>query len=249
MRWVVGLYPPAWRDRYGAEFVALLEDVGPGWRVFWNVVRGAIEMQMNLWTFPRMTAACGLLGAILALAVAYQIEDRYVSCTVLRVNLAGGDPRDVATEKWVEQMRPAVLTRNVLWGIITNPARDLYKRERQREPLEDIVRSMATRDIQITPLRGGNGRTNNAILLGFTYSDPRMAQAVARDLAARILDVNLAHGGFGSNLEVLDPANIPQRPVSPNRLAFAVLGLVGGAVLGFVIMGIRRRAMRPASIQ
>jgi hypothetical protein len=30
LRLAAWLYPPAWRDRYGAEFEALLDDAGPG---------------------------------------------------------------------------------------------------------------------------------------------------------------------------------------------------------------------------
>ena len=47
MGWAVRLYPAAWRERYGAEFEALLEDVGPSGGDLWNVVRGAMAMQMT----------------------------------------------------------------------------------------------------------------------------------------------------------------------------------------------------------
>ena len=40
-RWLLSLYPAEWRDRYGAEFVALLEDSRLTWSVAFDVVAGA----------------------------------------------------------------------------------------------------------------------------------------------------------------------------------------------------------------
>jgi hypothetical protein len=42
-RLLVRLYPRAWRERYGDEFLALIGDGGFGWRQAWNVVRAAAE--------------------------------------------------------------------------------------------------------------------------------------------------------------------------------------------------------------
>ena len=49
-RWiafVAVLYPRSWRDEFGDEFGALLDDVKPSWRVFRNVLGGAIQMQIT----------------------------------------------------------------------------------------------------------------------------------------------------------------------------------------------------------
>jgi hypothetical protein len=43
------VYPKPWRDRYGEEFEALLDDVGAGGRVSFNVLTGAISMQFRRW--------------------------------------------------------------------------------------------------------------------------------------------------------------------------------------------------------
>ena len=40
------LYPKNWRQEYGDEFAALLDDTKPGWRVFANALGGAIAMQI-----------------------------------------------------------------------------------------------------------------------------------------------------------------------------------------------------------
>jgi hypothetical protein len=47
-RWiarVAALHPRSWRAEYGEEFGALLDDVKPGWRVFANVLGGAIQFR------------------------------------------------------------------------------------------------------------------------------------------------------------------------------------------------------------
>ena len=45
IRWATKLYPPAWRDRYGVEFDALLNEVGPSWRDLFNVLGGALSVR------------------------------------------------------------------------------------------------------------------------------------------------------------------------------------------------------------
>jgi uncharacterized membrane protein HdeD (DUF308 family) len=46
----VKLYPKWWRDRYGAEFDALLEDAGASVRTAFNVFLGAFLIQLRTWT-------------------------------------------------------------------------------------------------------------------------------------------------------------------------------------------------------
>jgi uncharacterized protein involved in exopolysaccharide biosynthesis len=58
------------------------------------------------------------------------------------------------------------------------------------------------------------------------------------------LELSAAQGaapdGTVASLEVLDPANLPDRPVYPNRPVIAALGLIGGLALGTILMGVRR---------
>lgn len=47
MKWLVRCYPPTWRRRYEAEFVALLEDCGLNPSMTFDVVRGALSMHLE----------------------------------------------------------------------------------------------------------------------------------------------------------------------------------------------------------
>ena len=72
IRWAASLYPRAWRERYGVEFQALLDDVGGSWREVFNVLGGAI--QMRLFQTRSTLAVVTLLatsGAIVAGAISF----------------------------------------------------------------------------------------------------------------------------------------------------------------------------------
>ena len=49
IRFVARMYPRARRDRYGAEFEALLDDTGADVRIAFNVFSGAVQMQVQRW--------------------------------------------------------------------------------------------------------------------------------------------------------------------------------------------------------
>lgn len=80
---LIFLYPKAWRDRYKNEFDALLEDVSITWRTFFDVLGGAVKMQMKRGTAWKIVAACGLAGVLAAGVFTLTIPKRYVSTAVI----------------------------------------------------------------------------------------------------------------------------------------------------------------------
>jgi len=60
------MYPEAWRNRYGEEFEALLDDTGVNWRIAFDVLTGAALMQVQRWHKPGL----GALFTVSALFVA-----------------------------------------------------------------------------------------------------------------------------------------------------------------------------------
>jgi hypothetical protein len=237
LHWAVRLYPARWRRRYGQELEALLEDAGPQWRDFWDVTRGAIEMQIKTGRLLTL-AAFGLAGAIAGAVVAHQFENRYVSTTILQLKTPAGQNLDAAAmASWLDRARQQVLSRSSLAAVITSPALELYPAERRSQPLEEIIHSMLARDIQIQSLR--NSQLPNSFAVRFIYSDPEKARSVASDLVARMMRANVVQSKVVHppsepplTLVVLDPANLSNRPLYPNRPAFVGLGFLGGLLLG-----------------
>ncbi len=59
IRLAAKLYPRSWRERYGAEFEALLDDTGADPRIALNVFKEALSMQVQRW---KTAGSAGLLG-------------------------------------------------------------------------------------------------------------------------------------------------------------------------------------------
>jgi len=225
IRWASCLYPPDWRRRYDGEFGALLEDVEPRWSDFFDVLRGALFMQLNsFWNYRKAALVCGLAGAVIACGIGFLLNDRYVSSATIRME----------HPEQLEAITAKLTSRHALVGIIASPDLNLYRRERQRQPLEDVIETMRTRDLQIIRVAGRTGA--QALQVAFQGSTPREAQAVTQALTREMLRANPAAG-----LAMLDPASLPQRPFWPNRLAITVLGLLGGLAAGVVMVAVRRR--------
>ena len=65
-RWIslaARLYPRSWRARYGAEFEALVKDAEPVWSDLFDVVRGAVVMQMRtISSYLKLAGAVAVAG-------------------------------------------------------------------------------------------------------------------------------------------------------------------------------------------
>src|SRR5258708_15424416 len=96
IRLLISLYPKSWRTRYQNEFDALLDDVSPTWRTFFDVFGGALKMRMNMGNAWKTIAAFGVIGVIAAGAFSLTIPDRYVSTAVIKMGDAG--PAEVQTQ-------------------------------------------------------------------------------------------------------------------------------------------------------
>ena len=84
LRFLIQLYPAWWRRRYGGELEALLEDSGS--HDVWDLLRGAMEMQMKTWSFGRIVTVCGIAGVVLAGIVAFLLMPYpYRSTATLKV--------------------------------------------------------------------------------------------------------------------------------------------------------------------
>jgi capsular polysaccharide biosynthesis protein len=214
--------------------------------------------------YGKYTLAAAAIGALAFGLGSFVIPDRYVSTAVLRVvPFPAGDartaPGEIEYTARLRQLTQDVLSRGCLAELIQRRWLDLYRPERQRRPLEDIIDDMRNRDIRIaaTPPFGfaGPGRLTS-FEISFEYPDRFKAQAVVRELVTKFIEGDVAAERAlhrdrmpGSlKLEVLDAASDPQTPVSPNRPAAAAIGLLAGMLLGpFLAWRRQQRANRQAA--
>jgi len=198
-RWIwlaSALYPRSWREQYGAEFDALLDDVKPRWRVFADVLGGAIKMQMkNRTSWMKPMAAAAALGAIISGWVSFRVPPRFESSAVISVTPQADPLRptspQVLRQRALQRFRESesrILSRQSLAAIINDPLLDLYKAERRRRPLEDVEDEMR-RNIHIQAVRSAN---DGAVVfrVSFSYPDQAKAQATVRALTARLTEEN-----------------------------------------------------------
>jgi uncharacterized protein involved in exopolysaccharide biosynthesis len=100
----------------------------------------------------------------------------------------------------VAQMETQILSRTSLSELIQRPTLNLYRKERENKPLEDVIEQMRTRDvhIQVMNLAGANGRSATAFEIQFSYDDSNKAQAVVQALITRFTEESINLQGTGT---------------------------------------------------
>lgn len=135
-----------------------------------------------------------LAGLTLAVLVAFFWPDTYVSVARIRVVPPQVPERLVPTNvnmqmaERVNSMAQTILSRTTLTNIIQ--MYDLYRRDRDRLPMEDIIERMQS-DIKIGGLQHlGGGRSAAAFEIRFSYDNRYTAQKVTSDLTTRFINEN-----------------------------------------------------------
>jgi uncharacterized protein involved in exopolysaccharide biosynthesis len=229
VRFLAMLYPRRWRQRYGAEFDALIEDTNTNTRTAVNVFVGAISMQIRTWNVATILAVAGFAGLLFAGGIALRLPKRFTSVSVVII----WPPEPVSQElppDYVKTMASEIESPQTLARIIQTM--DLYPRERAQASIEEVTSRMRN-EIQIRPIRFTEPDATGGFVVQFSYSDPALAQRVTQDLMARFIDLNvrkLSPERIG--LKVLDPASLPRRSSFPNTGGIALVGLAGGLMLG-----------------
>ncbi len=126
---------------------------------------------------------------------AYLWPDSYVSQAVIKVQGQQISPTLVTPAVNQEMfdrlnsMEQEVRSRAVLTTIINTY--DLYKRERARMPIEDVIDEMNKNiAVNVVGAQPGASRTIPAFAVQFTYSDRYVAQRVVSDLVGRFIDIS-----------------------------------------------------------
>jgi hypothetical protein len=258
------LYPSTWRQRYGSEFEALLEDAAPKPRDAFDILWGAFRMQITTWTFSRITLACAAIGVLLAVAISFTLPVSYRSEARIKITPEqipeSGDTAVTNQLIWdrVPSMAQEVLSPRVLTAIIQQ--HDLYPRERTRLPLDGVVENMRKHIlVALLAPRSLSNRVIPAFAIQFDYPDAHVAQQVTWDLMARLIEGNVRQNAnddlprafaarrshpegdsrlnshFEMRIEPLDMPILPARPDGPNRATIAGAGLFAGLLTGLAL--------------
>ncbi len=138
-------------------------------------------------------------GVVIGAVAALVLPNTYVSQASLRITPAQISesilPSIVSQQMSdrISQMEQDILSRTSLSELIQRKELDLYKKERDRKPLDDVIEVMRTRDvhIQIARLAGAGDRPASAFTISFSYPDRYKAQAVVGALVTRFMESNL----------------------------------------------------------
>jgi len=233
MDWVARLYPARWRQRYGAEFGALLEESGGGWSATVDILKGALAMQMRSWTVWQFVAGCAMTGAVVAGVASWMAPKQYVSTAVLRV-----DADAPAGREWLGRTSQEVFSRTELMKLIVSHG--LYNTGRAKRPVEDIIQDMRA---HITTSLVANHPS--VFKVSFTGSSPAQANEVNQMLVSQFIDKSLEMRG--ALMEVVDPATLPRQARSPNLLRLMAVGVVFGVLLGLLAFQVAVWSRRSAN--
>ncbi len=234
---IAGLYPRPWRERYGEEFSALLEDLNPGAGTAVNILEGAIVMQIRTWRYAWMVAISAALATTAFAVMLFTIPNNYVSQGTLLLN--GATPFSQADLDSLNEMAHEVESRRSLTNLITSDS--LYLHQRSRMEFEDVIELMR-RDVTIEPAGGQD--SVKLLVVGFRYPDAKIAQRISQKLMASFIDANFRSGGARA-LSILDPPSFPLRPTRSSPALVTVSLLIGLLTLGLLSV-FRWRAMRRA---
>jgi polysaccharide chain length determinant protein (PEP-CTERM system associated) len=143
----------------------------------------------------RWLLAPAFFGLVLSTVIAYSMDDTYISRALIRLvpQQINESLVQTATSQQladhINAMAESIKSRNTLTNLINTYG--LYKRELKREPLEDVINQMRTKDIQIQPTSGAanvTGKNLPAMQVSFSYRDRYLAQKVCADLVSRFMN-------------------------------------------------------------
>lgn len=140
-------------------------------------------------------------GLVIAVVVAFLWPDTYTSTAVMRITPPQVPERLVPTATNVQmadrlmQMEQDILSQASLSELIQRPALDLYKSERDRKPMVDVVedmrRNITIRMIDTPAGMGRDRRMASAFRVSFSYPDRYKAQAVVNELVTKFTEQNI----------------------------------------------------------
>jgi succinoglycan biosynthesis transport protein ExoP len=138
-------------------------------------------------------------GMVIAVVVAFLWPDTFVSSATMRITPQQVPqslvPSNISTQiaERLTAMQQEILSRTSLQELIQRPSLNLYPRERQRKPMEDVIDQMR-KAVKITLMEGTSSQQQkfaSAFQINFSYPDKYKAQAVVRELVTKFIEQNV----------------------------------------------------------
>jgi LPS O-antigen subunit length determinant protein (WzzB/FepE family) len=242
IRRVARLYPPRWRDRYGAELDALLQDGDPDlWDLF-DVLKGALAMRLS--DVGLITAGFALLGALVAGFVSLKIPETYASTAMLDFRAIPTPIADVDTDSMrkvihdTDSMRKLIYTsfsQKSLAAIIKNENLYNYRGDRDDRSVDGLINRMRLA-IRLELVRPGANSDETKFRITFVDQDRAKAQRVTENLIGLMMEANVAQPpASAARLYMREPPRLAASPTNPNRVLITVLGFAVGLVIGAIV--------------
>ena len=139
----------------------------------------------------RLIVVCLLLAVTLAYPFYLRLPDVYQSSSSIIYQEGNINPtrlspdEEIRFEEMVNTVTQQVLSRKNLEQIITRF--DLYPEMRQRLPIENVMRQMREKDVEINLSR----ESGNVFRVSFRGGDPEKVQQITNALAARFIEENM----------------------------------------------------------
>ncbi|MFN7993358.1 MAG: GNVR domain-containing protein [Bryobacteraceae bacterium] len=136
-------------------------------------------------------------GLVIAVVVAFLWPDTFISTAEMRITPQQVPerlvPSNINTQmaERLTAMQQEIESRTSLQELIQRPSLNLYPKERQRKPMEDVLEQMR-KSIKIVMLQGSpdqqQQRLASAFQISFAYPDRYKAQAVVRELQSKFIE-------------------------------------------------------------
>ena len=208
------LYPRTWRDRYGAELEALIED-DPRASLF-DVLKGAVAMTITHMSPRPLIAGFALLGLLVAVIAWAAIPNVYRSTGTAAV------PKSLSDDA-INAAASKALSDSGMRGLIS------------RAGIVNLEIEQVRQRILISKTAAGRFDPDSKLFtVAFDSPDPNKAQAVASDVLSRLTE------NLPKPLLIVDAPARPQRPLSPYLTPMVAAGVLGGALCGLLFARIPR---------
>jgi uncharacterized protein involved in exopolysaccharide biosynthesis len=177
-------------------------------QTYFNIQRRALDVEDYIDILRRHASwVLGPIfaGLVISCVIAFFMKNTYISKAVLRITppqiseaLVPSTTNQFMSDR-VLQMQTQILSRTSLSELIQRPTLNLYRKERESKPLDDVIEQMRASDIhiQVMNMPGSSGRSATAFEIQFSYDDASKAQAVVQALITRFTEesVNVQSSG------------------------------------------------------